>query len=64
MRFDPWQLGYTRHSATLAVHYPKRDATGETVYGAGFAFDPRPEIARSPDSARATLWRAMLEEDA
>lgn len=57
---DPWLLGYSRHGQTLHAHYPTRDASGATSYGAGLAFDHAPEMRRSPDSARSALWRDML----
>lgn len=60
MRFDSWGLGYTWRERILYVHYPHRAADGSTEYGAGFAFDPRPEIDRDPTSVRALLWSDMM----
>jgi hypothetical protein len=59
MRFDSAKLGYTRTANGLAVHYPRHEA-GNVTYGAGFAFDPHPEIIAKPDSERGRLWREML----
>jgi hypothetical protein len=59
MRFDSFKLGYTRKGDGLAVHYPRHEA-GNVTYGAGFAFDPHPEIIAKPDSERGRLWREML----
>jgi hypothetical protein len=60
MRFDSHHLGYTRRGNSLHVHYPKRDTAGNLTYGAGFAFDPEPQMELAPDSERAQLWREML----
>ncbi len=60
MRFDRWNLGYTKVGNSLRVHYPYFDDTGTKVYGAGMEFDPEPEIRLKPDSERARLWSEML----